>query len=264
MLKLVDLTRPLEPVDKSMFPPLLKPLLRIIAPEVEYIDHDGGAKIIGDLFGCTKADLPDGEGWAEENLSISSHLGTHVDAPWHYGSRCAGARARTIDEIPLEDLYCNAVVLDMSRKRGSGQAILVDDLKQALDAVSYSIQPGDAVLIRTDHDKYNLTDPMRYMYPGLVRESSLWLAEQGAKVGGTDATGWDRPFPMMIHDFQTSRDPRHIWDAHYAYRDVEFYIVQQLVNLHELPAHGFKVAFFPLRLVGASAAPARVVAFVDE
>ena len=58
-------------------------------------------------------------------------------------------------------------------------------------------------------------------------------------------------------------DARHIWDAHYACREVEFYIVQQLINLQELPAHGFKVAFFPLRLVGASAAPARVVAFVE-
>jgi len=264
MLKLVDLTRPLAPVDESRFPTLLKPLLRIIAPEVEYVDHRGGAKIMSDLFGCSQSELPQAEGWAEENLSISSHLGTHVDAPWHYGSTCGGQRARTIDEVPLADLYCNAVVLDMSGKRGSGQAITVDDLKSALDAVSYEIKEGDAVLIRTDHDKYDLSDPMRYMYPGLVRESSLWLAEQGAKVGGTDATGWDRPFPVMVRDYQMTRDPRYIWDAHYAYRDVEFYIVQQLVNLHELPAHGFKVVFFPLKLVGASAAPARVVAFVED
>jgi kynurenine formamidase len=109
-----------------------------------------------------------------------------------------------------------------------------------------------------------MNDPVRYLYPGLTRESALWLAEQGAKVGGTDATGWDRPFPMMIRDYQTTRDKRYIWDAHYALREVEFYVVQQLANLDKLPPHGFKVSFFPLKLVGASAAPARVVAFVES
>jgi kynurenine formamidase len=152
----------------------------------------------------------------------------------------------------------------MTAKRGSGEAITTDDLERALAAVDYRIKPGDAVLIRTDHDKYEMNDPVRYLYPGLTRESALWLAEQGAKVGGTDATGWDRPFPMMIRDYQTTRDKRYIWDAHYALREVEFYVVQQLANLDKLPPHGFKVSFFPLKLVGASAAPARVVAFVES
>jgi kynurenine formamidase len=264
MLQLIDLTRPLQPLDKASFPKLLMPLFRILSPEVEYIDHKAGAKIMSELFGCTEADLPDAEGWTEENVSLSTHLGTHVDAPWHYGSTCAGKRAKTIDEAPLEDLYCDAVVLDMTAKRGSGEAITTDDLERALAAVDYRIKPGDAVLIRTDHDKYEMNDPVRYLYPGLTRESALWLAEQGAKVGGTDATGWDRPFPMMIRDYQTTRDKRYIWDAHYALREVEFYVVQQLANLDKLPPHGFKVSFFPLKLVGASAAPARVVAFVES
>jgi kynurenine formamidase len=264
MEKLVDLSRPLIALDKTKFPAVLMPLFRIIAPEVEFVDHQGGAKIMGELFGCSAEDLPAGEGWAEENISISSHLGTHVDAPWHYGSTCAGQKARTVDEIPLEELYCDAVVLDLTEKKGTGQAITVQDLEGQLTKIGYTIKPGDAVLLRTDHDKFDLTDPLRYNYPGLVRESALWLAKQGAKVGGTDALGWDRPFPVMISDWRKTGDKRYIWDAHYALREVELYVVQQLANLDKLPPFGFKVAFFPLKLVGASAAPARVVAFLPQ
>lgn len=262
MPKLVDLTRPLQPVEKSKFPAVLQPLLRVIAPEVDYVDHARGAQIMAQLFNCPVDDLPSGEGWAEEEVTLCSHLGTHVDAPWHYGSTCGGIKARTVDEIPLEDLYCDGVVIDVTDKKATGHAITVEDLKKGLEKIDYRIKRGDAVLIRTDHDKFELTDPMRYLYPGMVRESALWLAEQGARIGGTDALGWDRPFPVMIMDYQKTRDKKYIWDAHFAYRDAEVYVVQQLVNLHLLPPHGFKVSFFPIKLVGASAAPCRAVAFV--
>jgi kynurenine formamidase len=238
------------------------PLYRIISPEIDFIGHDRGAEIMQEIFGCQKDDLPEGEGWAEDNVSISTHLGTHVDAPWHYGSTCEGKPAKTVDEIPLDELFCDGVVLDLSAKRGTGAAITIADLQAALQAIDYTIKPGDAVLIRTDHDKYDLLAGERYNYPGMTRESALWLADQGAKIGGTDATGWDRPFPVMAAQFRITGDKNQLWDAHYAYREREVYVVQQLANLDQLPPHGFKVAFFPLKLVGASAAPCRAVAFV--
>ncbi len=262
MAKLIDLTRPLVTLDRKTFPPILAPLFRIISPEVEFVGNDQGADIMCELFSCPKSDLPNGEGWAEEMVTLSTHLGTHVDAPLHYGSTCDGAPAKSVDQIPLEELYCDAVVLDMTHKKGTGDAITLDDVKRALDNVQYQIKEGDAVLIRTDHDKYPLNDAMRYNYPGMVRESALYIAECGAKIGGTDALGWDRPFPKMVAEYQKTKDKSYIWDAHFAYRDIEVYVIQQLINLDKLPAHGFKVAFFPILLVGASAAPARVVAFV--
>jgi len=262
MTKLVDLTRPLMMLDKAKFPPALSPLYRIISPEIEFVGHAEGAKIMGHIFGCTADELPEGEGWAEDNVSISTHLGTHVDAPWHYGSKTGSAPAKTIEQIPLEDLFTDAVVLDMTAKKLTGQAITVEDVQAALQAVSYTIKVGDAVLIRTDHDKFDLLDPARYAYPGMTRESTLWLMAQGAKIGGTDAFGWDRPFTVMVQDYQTTKDKSKIWDAHYAARESEFYIVQQLANLDQLPPHGFKVAFFPIPLVGASAAQTRAVAFL--
>lgn len=263
MTRLIDLTRTLSNIDKSSFPPKLYPLMRIIAPEIEYVDHQKGAQIMQLLFKCTKDELPQGEGWAEENLVLSSHLGTHVDAPWHYGSTCEGQPAKTVDQIPLEELYCDAVVLDMSAKKGTGTAISVEEIKQGLKKIDYTIKPGDAVLFKTGHDNFGLTEEIRYNYPGMSRESTLWIAEQGAKVAGTDALAWDRPFHVMIEEYQRTHDSSLIWDGHYACRDIEMYIVQQLTNLDALPPHGFKVAFFPLKLQNCSAAPARVVAFID-
>lgn len=264
MSKLVDLTKPLETVDESTFPDLLKPLLRIIAPEVEYIDNKQGAKIMCQFFGCTEEELPQSEGWAEENIKLSSHLGTHVDAPLHYGSTCGGQAAKTIDQIKLDDLYLNTVVLDLTHKKGTGSGITVDDLKKALDVVEYEIQNGDAVLIRTDHDKFAVNDPVKYNYPGLIGESAKWLADSGALIGGTDALGWDRPFMVMMMEYKRTGDRSQIWDAHFAHREKEFYVVQQLANLDKIPSKGFKVGFFPINLVGASAAPARVVAFLEN
>jgi kynurenine formamidase len=79
---------------------------------------------------------------------------------------------------------------------------------------------------------------------------------------GTDAVGWDRPFLAMRQAFSATGDPGEIWDGHFAGREREVFIVQQLDNLAALPPSGFQVGFFPLRLAGYSAAPARVVALV--
>ena len=264
MTELIDLTRPLVALKEDAFPPLLRPLFRILSPEVEYVDNRAGAEIMKSLFGCSDADLPDGEGWAEENLSMSSHLGTHVDAPLHYGSTCGGKPSRTVDQIELSELYADGIVLDLTAKKGTGAAIEVEDLERALEAAGCDIKDGDAVLIRTDHDKFDILDPLKYNYPGLTGRSARWLAEKGAKIGGTDALGWDRPFPVMVSEFKRTGDSAHIWDAHFAHREREFFVIQQLANLDRIPvASGFKVGFFPIKLVGASAAPARVVAFID-
>ena len=46
-------------------------------------------------------------------------------------------------------------------------------------------------------------------------------------------------------------------------KDKEYWHMEQLVNLDSLPYSGFKVAVFPLKIIGASAAPARVVAIFE-
>jgi kynurenine formamidase len=263
-MQLIDLTRRLDAADLERMPEAARVAARVLVPGVEHIrPADQGAKIMCALFQCGKEDLPEGEGWGDESLRLSSHLGTHVDAPLHYGSSCEGRRARAIDEIGLEELYCDGVVLDLREEARPGQGIPVAALRSAIEASGATVGPGTAVLLRTGQERYGIADPELYWYPGMTRAGTLFLAEQGVKVMGTDALGWDRPFLAMRQAFQETGDRAEIWDGHFAGREREIFIVQQLQGLASLPPSGFKVGFFPLKLAGCSASPARVVAFVS-
>lgn len=263
-MKLVDLTRLLDSEDEKRIHPSVRSS-RVLVPRVEYIRPEvEGVDVMCGAYGCTQDDLPEGEGWGSEDLHIASHLGTHVDAPLHYGSKCEGKRARTVDQIGLEELFVDALVLDVRGKAGPGEAITSGMLKDALAKNGGEVTPGCALLVRTGQERYDLSQREFFTYPGMTRESTLFLSGTGAKVLGTDALGWDRPINMMKDVFQKTKDKRDIWDGHFAGRDREVFIVQQLVNLASLPPNGFKVAFFPLKLARCSAAPARVVAFLNQ
>jgi kynurenine formamidase len=77
-------------------------------------------------------------------------------------------------------------------------------------------------------------------------------------VMGIDAWGWDRPLWMQAQEAIERDEGGIFWAAHQA--DLPYCQIERLVNLGSLPPTGFQVACFPLRIVGASAAPARVVA----
>ena len=79
---------------------------------------------------------------------------------------------------------------------------------------------------------------------------------------GIDAWGWDRPLHMQAQEALERRERGIFWAAHQC--DLGYSQIERLMNLGELPSRGFRVACFPLRLVGGSAAPARVVAMVPD
>ncbi len=233
------------------------------AIEVTHIPHEDGAAGMRQIFGCSKDDLPQGLGWAVDTLTLSTHAGTHVDAPWHYSPVSGGKKARTIDEMPLEWFYGDGVVLDV-RHKPRGSAVTVDDLKKALKGIGYTLKPGDIVLIQTGADNYWGTPEYQEAGCGMTRESTLWLIKQGIRVMGTDAWGWDRPFWAIREEFQKTRDKSVIWGGHYAGIEEEYCHIEKLANLDKLPRPvGFKVACFPIKIVGGSGGWSRVVAILD-
>ena len=53
--------------------------------------------------------------------NMSSHCGTHVDAPLHSGTTSEGRRSRSIDKIAIDELYCAAYVLDVRESVQRGE-----------------------------------------------------------------------------------------------------------------------------------------------
>lgn len=232
--------------------------------EVTSLKHEQGAASMKATFGCSEEDLPQGLGWATDMVKLHSHAGTHVDAPWHYSPISEGKRARTIDEMPLEWFYGDGVVLDM-RHKPRGSVITIDDLKEALERIGYKLKPGDIVLIQTGCDK--LWGKAEYYDAGcgMGKNSTLWLIEQGIRVMGIDAWGWDRPFWAIKEEFQKTKDRSIIWGSHYAGIEKEYCHIEKLANLDKLPQpFGFKVACFPIKLTGGSAGWCRAAAIVEK
>jgi kynurenine formamidase len=153
------------------------------------------------------------------------------------------------------------VVLDF-HDRADGDAIEVTDVEAALDGAGHELAARDIVLMRTDRDDYY--DQPDYMQrgPGVSAAATRWLYERGVRVMGIDAWGWDRPLQLQAREALATGKPGVFWAAHQV--DLPYSQIERLANLDQLPSTGFTVACFPLRLIGGSAAPARVVAILAE
>ena len=229
--------------------------------EIAFSDHEAGAQAIEALFSVPRRLLRDGEGWAtEEFLRFGTHNSTHVDAPYHYNSTIGGQPAATIERLPLDLFYAPGVRLDFTAK-ADGDPVTAAEAEEALAAAGHDLEPGDIVLVHTGRDAF-LTEP-DYIARGcgVTAEATHWLFERGARVMGIDAWGWDAPLHLQAEAARERDAPGVFWAAHQA--DLPYCQIERLANLGALPSTGFRVACFPLPIVGASAAPARVVAILS-
>ena len=251
-MRFVDLSAPIRPS-----PPETLELLRT---DIAYSDHAEGAAQVEAMFGVPSRLLRHGEGWANETLTrLGTHNSTHVDAPWHYNSTVVGERAQTIDELPLDWFHGPGVVLDMTDK-DDGDPMTAAEAQAALQAAGHALAAGDIVLVRTGRDEFYESPDYMARGPGVTAEATRWLWERGVRVMGIDAWGWDAPLHLQAQDALERDEEGVFWAAHQC--DLPYSQIERLVNLGELPSTGFTVSCFPLRIVGGSAAPARVVGMV--
>ncbi len=234
-------------------------------PRINYMNHEQGADSMITFFpAATKQDLPKGLGWAMESMQITTHSGTHLDAPWHYHPTMDGdsTKALTIDEIPLEWCFSDGVKLDFSDKP-DGYLVKASDLEEALNRINYKIKPLDIVLIHTGASQAWGKPEYLVKGCGMGREATLWLLEQGVKITGTDAWSWDRPLSLIAKEFEQTRNASIIWEGHFAGIEKGYCHIEKLCNLEQLPPTGFKVACFPIKIKSASAGWVRAVAIID-
>jgi kynurenine formamidase len=234
-------------------------------PKIEYIDHKTTVPDLKKFFpGVEDGDLPDGEAWAIEKIELTTHNGTHLDAPFHFASTMnKGERAITIDEVPLDWCFRPGVKLDFTGFE-SGYVVTAGDVEAELARIGHTLSPLDIVLVNTKAGNAYGSEHYVNAGCGMGYGATMYLLERGVRLTGIDSWSWDAPFVHTKGRYLESGDAGIIWEGHRAGRDIGYCHLEKLHNLEALPANGFTVVCFPVKVRGASAGWTRAVAILDE
>ena len=239
------------------------------APKIQYFTHEDTYEQMAPFFpGLKKEDLPDGEGWAVEVVQLSTHNGTHLDAPYHFHStmdRALGERkpSISIDQVPLEWCFQPAVKLDL-RHFADGYVVTAADVEVELKRIGHRVEPLEIVVVNTRAGSRYGHDDFVSAGCGMGYDATMYLLERGVRLTGTDAWSWDAPFVHTAKKYAETKDAGLIWEGHKAGRDIGYCHIEKLHNLEALPADGFYLSCFPHKIRGASAGWTRAVAIFDD
>jgi kynurenine formamidase len=246
--------------------PLLDGATEPNPPKIVHSSHEAGTARLAKIAGIEAEDFPGNMALATDMISLVTHNGTHVDAPYHYGKVSGGKPAQTIDQVPLSWCIGDGVVIDVRHKK-PGEEITVADMQACLDAMGYSIKEGDIVLLQTGCDQYWGTDTATYMkmQSGLGLDGLKWLLDKGVKTIGIDAWTLDRPVYAMVEDFHKTGDKNRLWPVHFYGRVVPYLQIEKLCKLDTLPRpYGFTLSALPVKIDGATAGWCRAVAIFQD
>ncbi|MBA2577268.1 MAG: cyclase family protein [Euzebyaceae bacterium] len=242
-VEVVDLTQPLS--DRT-------PLLQLPEP---FANTPGFA-----LHELSRYDER-GPAWYWNSFEGGEHVGTHFDAPVHW---VTGKDSEDVSQVPPARLVGPAVVIDRSAEAAADSDFLlsVEDVR-AFESEHGPLPTDGWLLVRTgwdtrahDQDAFLNANETGPHTPGFSIDCARWLAEETPLIGigvetvGTDAGAahsFDPPFPC--HSFMLGAGK---------------YGLTQLANLAQLPPTGTFLVAAPLKIVGGSGSPVRVLAFVPR
>lgn len=242
--------------------PIMSESMERHAVSVDRITPLEDARRLAKSYGISRNLLPTSDLFAEDLISCSSHAGTHVDAPWHYGPIVEGRPAKTIDQFPLEFCYGDAVLLDFSHKKPH-DPITSLELMGELERIDYDLKPDDIVLIRTGAEDHFFDDPrFADRGSGLSGDAIIWLFGKGIRMMGTDSYTMDIPISIMSQKLKNG-DRAAYFPVHKSGIIKESSHAEKLFNLKKIPKpFGFKIAMFPIKLENCSGAWTRAVAII--
>lgn len=197
-------------------------------------------------------------GWANEEVLIHTHLGTHVDAPTHFNPESPTDAAA----IPLEQCHGSAVLLDVRHLGEDGEAfaVTVEDLDEAERRAGETVGRGDIVLLHTGWlarwGEGPHADRARYgaiPNPGLHRETPPWFIARGVKLVGGDVPNIDYDMTSSCHVNFLCRE---------AIGKQPILIVENLAHLEDVPVARFDFFGLPLPLRHGTGSPLRAVAVI--
>lgn len=232
--------------------------------EIKYWHHKDTPRFYAGMTGVEPQAFPDGEALNSEHVSAITHTGTHLDAPWHYGSMSGGKPAMTIDEVPLEWCYGDGVVLDFRYKKPS-EIIDIKDIENELNRIDYKLKPGDIpCLMVLGGDKYLTDKDYPQMHTGITKEALFWMLDIGVNVIGTDGWSLDKPMKYMKEEYLSGVKDA-MWPVHFAGRERAYCHIEKLANLDLLPKpFGFTLYTFPIKILRGSAGWCRPVAIFND
>lgn len=188
--------------------------------------------------------------FANEQILLSGHTGTHIDAPYHFDPKGATAEA-----IPLDYACGPAVCLKVEGRNLPRALVSVADLEQALSRQGAQFRP--ITLIHTGWSQRLKTDPQEYYSAsiGLSGEAARWLRSQHVRTVGIDAPSVDPPRSDCAAHLEFLRPPQG---------EPYICIIENLVNLEAIEASYFWFLGAPLPFQGASGSPIRAFALVPK
>ena len=199
--------------------------------------HDGMPIYPGDSeTRIVRTAAHDREGYLVHALSMSSHAGTHCDAPCHYLPSGASVDSHTV----LEACIGPAWVLDVSHVGLSAEILPID-----LGIPPDSISPGDRILLATGWSAHSGKDDFFDRYPSVSEELAALFAERGIALLGVETPS------LHLSKYN---------EVHLMLLKAGIIVVENLANL--LPLAGKQVFFSaaPLKLLGLDGSPVRAYA----
>ena len=241
-VRVIDLTAPLSNDTPLLeLPPELGQTARFELEEISRYDDRGPA-------------------WYWNNFHTGEHTGTHFDAPIHWVS---GKDRDDIATVPVSAFVAPAVVLDVTSRVEENPNFLIEvaDI-EAFAAEHGPLPQGGWLLCRTgwsgrvtQEEMINRTDTGPTS-PGMSVDCARWVAEESPLQGiGVETVGTDAG---AAHSFEPA------FPCHSFLLGAGKYGLAQLQNLDQLPPIGAVVVASPLKIVGGSGSPVRVLALVED
>lgn len=196
----------------------------------------------------------------QNGIHTGEHVGTHFDAPCHW---VTGVEHGDVASVPAERLVAPAVVIDKTAECAADPDYLLRREDVEAWQRDHGELPAGWLLFRTgwaarshDQDLFLNADDTGPHTPGLDPDCARWLAEQTPIVGlGVETVGTDAGQAFTF-------EPE--FPAHSYLLGAGKYGITQLQNLHLLPPTGALLIVAPLRIVGGSGSPARILALVEN
>ena len=183
------------------------------------------------------------DGYNLELLFLSSHTGTHLDAPYHFIEK-----GKKIHEISLKRLIINAILVKI-RKRGD-QPITKTDI-QKFEKKHGKIPNESTVIFWTGWQKMIKNDSYFVSNPGLSVTAAKYLISKKTNLVGIDSPSID-----------LGKEKR--FSVHHLFAKNDVLIVENLANLDKIKSWKFQLAVLPMKLKNATGAPVRAVGIIDD